>query len=227
MEVAEAKESDLYANQTAVEEPVVKIEPQEDVKDLGDLTKRVDVFKQDEDDVIDDDEDDGDEFEEPSLVPSSTLWSFLIKRTRYLYQMEHGRKMDCTKLTKTLLIEVEQLLEEVSGFVRSCCSLHPKEDSTAADVVDGDLGTRVDEQHQHQPPEENRSLAIDERLALSLLGQKAAKLRVNEFISLSSTYQGDLFAPLKSKYLVSVSLFFFKKARFHPVFNYIPKGCSS
>ena len=49
-------------------------------------------------------------------VPTSTsVWSFLVKRSRYLYQVEHGRTQICpevqTKLTITLLREMQQLLK--------------------------------------------------------------------------------------------------------------------
>ena len=78
-------------------EPIVKIEPPEDVKDI-----KNDLFN--------------------LSHTGSTLWPFLLKSVRYKYQKDHGRRMDYVKMTKLLLLEVEHLLNEVSSFVRSCSS---------------------------------------------------------------------------------------------------------
>ena len=87
MEVNEAK-VDLFGHQPV--ESNVKLEPSDDIKNL--------------DIKIDDIE-----------VPTSTsTWSFLVKRSRYMYQTEHGRSPISpevqTKLTIILLREMQQLL---------------------------------------------------------------------------------------------------------------------
>ena len=78
-------------------EPIVKIEPPEDIKDIHN-----DFFN--------------------TSLSSTSLWPYLLKTARYKYQKEHGKKMDYVKMTKILLIEVEHLMDEVSNFVRSCCN---------------------------------------------------------------------------------------------------------
>ena len=87
-------------------EPIVKLEPPEDIKDI-----KNDIF--------------GNNL---SHTGSSSLWPYLLKSVRYKYQKDHGRKMDYVKMTKLLLIEVEQLLDEVNSFVRSCSSNLTNED---------------------------------------------------------------------------------------------------
>lgn len=86
-------------------EPIVKIEPPEDVKD-----SIRDIF-----------------------LPSS-CWTFLLKTVRYKYQKDHGRKMDYSKMTQLLLSEVEQLMDDVATFVHSCCNSQINADNNVIDV---------------------------------------------------------------------------------------------
>jgi len=166
MEVVEEVKVDLFSGQA--DEPEVKVEPYEDSKDLGDLAKK--MVKSDDD-------------EEETMA---TMWSYLVQRSRYLYQTSGNGpgKMECAKLTRTLLQEVEQLLEEVSGFVRNCCSLH---------TVDEAAGHSLEV-----------CVAVNERVAGGLLlSEKSASLHVNELSSLPENFQTELFAPFHSKELVN------------------------
>lgn len=150
MEVDEAK-VDLFGH-TSVESEV-KIEPSEDIKDLVKV--------------------------EPLDVPTSaTVWSFLVKRSRYLHQVEHGRTMDQTKLTKTLLHEMQLLLDEVSRFVRSCCDQH------------------LDEHHEE-------CIAISDQIAQGVLLERGTKLRLSDMPP--SEFQEELFSPFNDnrEHLVS------------------------
>ena len=87
MEVNEAK-VDLFGHQPVDSE--VKHEPSEDIK-----TPQASV-------------------EDLGVPTSASVWTFLAKRSRYLYQVEHGRSQICpnvqTKLTVTLFREIQQLL---------------------------------------------------------------------------------------------------------------------
>lgn len=87
MEVNEAK-VDLFGHQPV--EAEVKLEPSEDIKSFNE--KIVDL----------------------AVPTSASVWSFLVKRSRYLHQVEHGRQtidpMQMTKLTMTLMQEMQQLL---------------------------------------------------------------------------------------------------------------------
>ena len=87
MEVNEAK-VDLFGHQPV--EAEVKLEPSEDIKNFNE--KIVDL----------------------AVPTSASVWSFLVKRSRYLHQVEHGRQtidpMQMTKLTMTLMQEMQQLL---------------------------------------------------------------------------------------------------------------------
>jgi len=154
MEVNEAKVDSLFGHQPV--ESDVKLEPSEqDIKS--------------HDIKIDDVE-----------VPTSTsVWSFLVKRSRYLYQVEHGRTQICpevqTKLTVTLLREMQQLLNEVSGFVRSCCDQHPG----------------------HEMHEEG-CIALEDQVAQSCLLEKGTKLHVI-IGNPPSNYHEDLFSQFKAE----------------------------
>lgn len=92
-------------SQTQQCEPVVKIEPPEDIKDIHDGL-----------------------FASNNLGGQNSLWTFLLKTVRYKYQKEHGRRMDYVKMTRLLLLEVELLMEEVNSFVQSCCCNGENED---------------------------------------------------------------------------------------------------
>ena len=87
MEVNEAK-VDLFGHQPVESE--VKLEPSEDIKSLDPI------------------------IEDIGVLTSASVWTFLVKRSRYLHQVEHGRTPICpsvqTKLTVTLLREMQQLL---------------------------------------------------------------------------------------------------------------------
>lgn len=148
MEVNEAK-VDLFGHQPV--EPEVKIEPSEDIKDLANV--RV-VAATD-------------------VPTSASVWSFLVKRARYLHQTEHGTSMNQSKLTRTLLQEVQQLLNDVSGFVRTCCDQHSIE-------------------HEDQPPTEE-CIVLSDQLAQGVMLEKGSKLHLTK----PSNYQGELFVPFK------------------------------
>ncbi len=88
------------------------------------------------------------------LVPlTSTAWTFLVKRARHLYQLDHGRQSELhqNKLLKLLLNETEELINQISGFVRSSCDQIPVMDATeyvivsdvVAQAVSLDKGTRL------------------------------------------------------------------------------------
>ena len=95
-------------------EPIVKIEPPEDIKDQI-----------------------HNDFFNTNLLSSTSLWSYLLKTARYKYQKEHGKKMDYVKMTKILVIEVEHFMDEVSNFVRSCCNSQvPPSDQTTVNNTD-------------------------------------------------------------------------------------------
>ena len=95
-------------------EPIVKIEPPEDIKDQI-----------------------HNDFFNTNLLSSTSLWSYLLKTARYKYQKEHGKKMDYVKMTKILVIEVEHFMDEVSNFVRSCCNSQvPPSDQTTVNTTD-------------------------------------------------------------------------------------------
>ena len=87
MEVNEAK-VDLFGHQPVESE--VKLEPSEDIKSLDPI------------------------IEDIGVLTSASVWTFLVKRSRYLHQVEHGRTPISpsvqTKLTVTLLQEMQQLL---------------------------------------------------------------------------------------------------------------------
>ncbi len=91
-------------------EPMVKVEPLEDVKD----------------DV------DHDYFPPVSIeAPKTSLWAHLVKVVRYRYQKKHGQQMNAYLITKLLFLEVELLLQELSDFTRSCChQSRPSKDAT-------------------------------------------------------------------------------------------------
>ena len=163
MEVAEAvaKVDDLFGHhhnpmsQTVNSE--VKLEPhEEDLKHLDTALKS----------------------EPDEGVPTSaSVWSFLAKRSRYLHQVENGPQMNQLKLTKTLLLEMQKLLNEVSGFVRACCDpCYP-------------------EQHLHDlhhPPHEDL-IVLDDHLAQAVMLEKGTNLRI--ISNPPSNYQEELFFP--------------------------------
>ena len=165
MEVEEEPSAKLFTHHPV--EPEVKLEPPEDMKDLAD-----DVHAAANGDghvnVVD------------HVVPSSTpMWSFLVKRSRYLYQVQHRQQQlieNPTQLTKTLLNEVELLLESVSEFVRSCCDYNANPD-----------------------PEDQESIGLNDHLALGLMLQdyKGAKLRLMHDDNLPSNHKEELFASFK------------------------------
>lgn len=125
---------DLFVHQSV--EPEVKIEPSEDIKDLANV--RVNAATD-------------------HVPTSASLWSFLVKRARYLHQTEHGISMSQSKLTRTLLQEVQQLLNDVSGFVRMCCDQHSEQEH----------------------PEE--CIALSDQLAQGLMLEKGSKLLVSHY----------------------------------------------
>ena len=62
-------------------EPIVKIEPPEDIKDQI-----------------------HNDFFNTNLLSSTSLWSYLLKTARYKYQKEHGKKMASTAKCKSAQI---------------------------------------------------------------------------------------------------------------------------
>ena len=96
--------------------------------------------------------------------------------------------MNYVKLTRVLLEEVGLLLNEVSEFVRTCCY------------------------HHHLPIQEiehnvEDCLELHEFLALGILGEKEAKVRLNDFTTFPSKYQ-EVFAHFKNKEIVQVDYIF-------------------
>ncbi len=75
-----------------------------------------------------------------------SMWSFLVKRSRHKYLNNHGRRMDCAKITQVLLKEVEELLRDVSDFIQEC--------STSWEAGESDRN-------------DSNVIALDEKLALS------------------------------------------------------------
>ena len=95
-----------------------------------------------------------------------------------------GQDLNYVKLTRVLLEEVGLLLNEVSEFVRTCCY------------------------HHHLPVQEiehnvDDCLELHEFLALGILGEKEAKVRLNDFTTFPSKYQ-EVFAHFKNKEIVQV-----------------------
>ena len=109
-----------------------------------------------------------------------SMWSFLLKRSRYLYQHKIGNQLDYVKMTKIILDEVGFLMDEVSEFVRSCCYHH-------------DLQS-VLEQLDHDHNSED-CLELHQFLSLGILGEKKAKVHLNDLTNLPSKFQ-DVFSPL-------------------------------
>lgn len=148
-------------------EPIVKIEPPEDVKDITEQ----DFF---------------------ANLPSN-LWTYLLKCVRYKYQKEHGRKMDCLKMTKLLLVEVDHLMDEVCSFVKSCCNSQIVDDSD--NVID-----------------------ISQRLS-SLVFAKSSlttRLQVNEMNVIPGSYKDSIFAPLQKK---EIDIMDVEQSMMHSVFQ--------
>lgn len=144
-------------------EPIVKIEPPEDIKDITEH----DFF---------------------ASLPSN-LWTYLLKCVRYKFQKEHGRKMDCLKMTKLLLVEVETLMEEVCSFVESSCNSQIAEDDT--NVID-----------------------ISPRLSSIL--KSSTRLQVNEINVIPGSYKESIFAPLQKK---EIDIMDVEQSMMHSVFQ--------
>ena len=130
MEVEEAK-VDLFVPQPVESE--VKLESHDDVKPEGHSTSEVDL----------------------ELITSSSMWSFLLKRSKNVYQLKIGNDLDYAKMTRVLLDEVGQLLDEVSEFVRSCCYNH---------IPVPEI--------EHSTEECTNCLDLHQFLALGILGEK-------------------------------------------------------
>ena len=159
MEVEEAK-VDLFVPQPVESE--VKLESHDDVKPEGHSTSEVDL----------------------ELITSSSMWSFLLKRSKNVYQLKIGNDLDYAKMTRVLLDEVGQLLDEVSEFVRSCCYNH----LPVPEI-------------EHSTEECTNCLDLHQFLALGILGEKEAKVHLNDLSNVPSKFQ-DVFSPFKSKDLV-------------------------
>ena len=142
-------------------EPAVKIEPPEDIKDIDNA-----FFS--------------------TNLSSTSLWSYLLKTARYKYQKEHGKKMDCVKMTKILLIEVEYLMDEVSNFIQSCCN---SQISSGAEVVNADINKNI--------------IDISARLSQAvLLPNSVTQIQVSDDMNvIPSNYKESIFAPLQKKEL--------------------------
>ena len=121
--------------------------------------------------------------EDPNRLDSNfdyslTMWNFLVKRSRYLYQLESDpqtlNEVNRTKLASMLLDEVENLLSEVAGFIRTCCDTQPI-------MSNGD-----------QELEES-VVALKDRVSLGLFGDKNFKLHISPVV------QNEVFAQLNLK----------------------------
>lgn len=114
-------------------------------------------------------------------VPTSaSVWSFLIKRSRYLFQIENGSHMNQAKMTLKLLHEVQKLLSELSGFVRSCCDpYHP------------------DHQHDIHLQQIEECIMLDDQIAQALMLEKGTKIHV--IGNPPSNYLEEVFTPFKEK----------------------------
>ena len=166
MEVAEeAKVDDLFAHtqQPSVVEQDVKLEPNEDVK------------SRENSEIVADEAVASDEDHETAV----SMWSFLLKRSRHLYQRKIGNQLDYVKMTKIILDEVGDLLDEVSEFVRSCCYHH-------------DLQSVLEQLDDHNSED---CLELHQFLSLGILGEKKAKVHLNDLTNLPSKFQ-DVFSPL-------------------------------
>jgi hypothetical protein len=91
-------------------------------------------------------------------------------------------------MTKLLLLEVEQLMDEVSSFVRLCCNSQPADDDII-NVID-----------------------ISERLFCGVLAttNKLTRVRVNDLTVIPPVYKDTIFGPLHKKEIVSWQCLFLK-----------------
>lgn len=155
-------------------EPIVKIEPPEDIKDIHN------------------------EFFNTNLS-STSLWSYLLKTARYKYQKEHGKKMDCVKMTKLLLIEVEHLMDEVSTFVRSICNSQIPSGAPSIGIVNENV------------------IDISARLSQAvLLPANVTQIQVNAEHVIPTSYKDSIFAPLQKKELDIMDV---EQSMIHSVFQ--------
>lgn len=104
---------------------------------------------------------------------------------RYKYQKEHGRNMDCVKMTKLLLQEVEILMDEVANFVRSCCTSHLDSSKLVANDA---LSTHI--------------LEVSERVSLGVLNDKVTRFQVNDIAVIPTAFKDSVFGPLEKKEMV-------------------------
>ena len=177
----QAKVDDLFAHNTqpqpasvVVVEQEVKLEPNEDhdvksrhAENNSEIVTTVEAM------AVASDED------QVENTNSISMWAFLLKRSRHLYQHKIGNQLDYVKMTKIILDEVGDLLDEVSEFVRSCCYHH-------------DLQSVLEQLDDHNSED---CLELHQFLSLGILGEKKAKVHLNDLTNLPSKFQ-DVFSPL-------------------------------
>ena len=173
----DADRQKVQSNILQCEPSIVKIEPPEDIKDIHN------------------------EFFNTNLS-STSLWSYLLKTARYKYQKEYGKKMDCVKMTKILLIEVEHLMDEVSTFVRSICNSQIP--SGANPSIDNSVNLE-------------NIIDISARLSqVVLLPANVTQIQVGAENVIPSSYKESIFAPLHKKELDIMDV---EQSMIHSVFQ--------